>query len=60
MAADGFAATAVIPTAMLCPIGVLLAFSPFTPLPRMNALENGKIAEQLTECVVIIALWVRD
>jgi NhaP-type Na+/H+ or K+/H+ antiporter len=37
-------------------IGMLLAWSPFTPLPHMNPLENGKIAEHLTEFVVIVAL----
>jgi NhaP-type Na+/H+ or K+/H+ antiporter len=37
-------------------IGMLLAWSPFTPLPHMNPLENGKITEHLTEFVVIVAL----
>ncbi|TWF43983.1 cation:proton antiporter [Neorhizobium alkalisoli] len=37
-------------------IGMLLAWSPFTPLPHMNPLQNGGIAEHLTEFVVIVAL----
>lgn len=37
-------------------IGMLLAWSPFTPLPNLNPLENGGIAEHLTEFVVIVAL----
>lgn len=37
-------------------IGALLAWSPFTPLPNVNPLENGRIAEHLTEFVVIVAL----
>lgn len=37
-------------------IGILLAWSPFTPLPHMNPLENGGIAEHFTEFVVIVAL----
>jgi NhaP-type Na+/H+ or K+/H+ antiporter len=37
-------------------IGVLLAWSPLTPLPRMNPLDNGAITEHLTEFVVIVAL----
>jgi NhaP-type Na+/H+ or K+/H+ antiporter len=37
-------------------IGVLLAWSPFTPLPAMNPLENIAWAEHLTEFVLIVAL----
>jgi len=37
-------------------IGILLAWSPFTPLPQFNPLENTKWAEHLTEFVVIVAL----
>lgn len=37
-------------------IGMLLAWSPFTPLPRFNPLENTRWAEHLTEFVVIVAL----
>ncbi|MDM9627737.1 cation:proton antiporter [Rhizobium sp. S152] len=37
-------------------IGMLLASSPFTPLPRFNPLENTVWAEHLTELVVIVAL----
>lgn len=37
-------------------IGMLLAWSPFTPLPRFNPLENTVWAEHLTELVVIVAL----
>ena len=37
-------------------IGVLLAWSPFTPLPAMNPLENISWAEHLTEFVLIVAL----
>jgi NhaP-type Na+/H+ or K+/H+ antiporter len=37
-------------------IGVLLAWSPFTPLPAMNPLGNIKWAEHLTEFVLIVAL----
>jgi len=37
-------------------IGALLAWSPFTPLPAMNPLENIKWAEHLTEFVLIVAL----
>ncbi len=37
-------------------IGMLLAWSPFTPLPQFNPLENTKWAEHLTEFVVIVAL----
>ncbi|WFU12427.1 cation:proton antiporter (plasmid) [Rhizobium sp. CB3090] len=37
-------------------IGMLLAWSPFTPLPSMNPLENRELAEHLSEIVVIVAL----
>lgn len=37
-------------------IGMLLAWSPFTPLPRFNPLDNIKWAEHLLEFVVIVAL----
>lgn len=37
-------------------IGMLLAWSPFTPLPAINPLENIKWAEHLTEFVLIVAL----
>jgi sodium/hydrogen antiporter len=37
-------------------IGMLLAWSPFTPLPNFNPLENNGWAEHLTEFVVIVAL----
>lgn len=37
-------------------IGMLLAWSPFTPLPQFNPLENTKWAEHLSEFVVIVAL----
>lgn len=37
-------------------IGVILALSPFTPLPQRNPLENIGWAEHLTELVVIVAL----
>lgn len=37
-------------------IGMVLAWSPFTPLPRFNPLENTVWAEHLTEFVVIVAL----
>jgi NhaP-type Na+/H+ or K+/H+ antiporter len=37
-------------------IGMLLAWSPFTPLPRMNPLESRALAEHLSEFVVIVAL----
>lgn len=37
-------------------IGMLLAWSPFTPLPNFNPLENTQWAERLTEFVVIVAL----
>lgn len=37
-------------------IGMLLTWSPFTPLPRFNPLENTSWAEHLTELVVIVAL----
>lgn len=37
-------------------IGIVLAWSPFTPLPQFNPLENTKWAEHLTELVVIVAL----
>lgn len=37
-------------------IGVLLAWSPFTPLPQWNPLENTGWAKHLTELVVIVAL----
>jgi NhaP-type Na+/H+ or K+/H+ antiporter len=44
-----------LPICCVC-IGMLLAWSPYTPLPHMNPLENDKIAEHLTEFVVIVAL----
>ncbi len=37
-------------------IGVLLAWSPFTPLPALNPLDNIEWAEHLTEFVLIVAL----
>ncbi|AVA25187.1 cation:proton antiporter [Rhizobium sp. NXC24] len=37
-------------------IGMLLAWSPFTPLPHMNPLENRELTEHLSELVVIVAL----
>ncbi|WP_354669116.1 cation:proton antiporter [Rhizobium sp. S163] len=37
-------------------IGMALAWSPFTPLPQFNPLENMKWAEHLTEFVIIVAL----
>ena len=37
-------------------IGMLLTWSPFTPLPRFNPLDNTRWAEHLTELVVIVAL----
>lgn len=37
-------------------IGMALAWSPFTPLPQFNPLENVKWAEHLTEFVVVVAL----
>jgi NhaP-type Na+/H+ or K+/H+ antiporter len=37
-------------------IGMVLAWSPFTPLPQFNPLENTAWAEHLTEFVVIVAL----
>ncbi len=37
-------------------IGMLLAWSPFTPRPAINPLENIKWAEHLTEFVLIVAL----
>ncbi|MDP9812966.1 NhaP-type Na+/H+ or K+/H+ antiporter [Rhizobium tibeticum] len=37
-------------------IGVVLSWSPFTPLPQSNPLENVVLAERLTEFVVIVAL----
>jgi NhaP-type Na+/H+ or K+/H+ antiporter len=37
-------------------IGMLLTWSPLTPLPRLNPLENRALAEHLTELVVIVAL----
>lgn len=37
-------------------IGIVLAWSPFTPLPYMNPLEDAKVAEHLSEFVVIVAL----
>lgn len=37
-------------------IGVGLAWSPFTPLPQKNPIENLFWAEHLTELVVIVAL----
>ena len=37
-------------------IGMALAWSPFTPLPAMNPLENGPWAERTTEFVIIVAL----
>ncbi|HEY0124495.1 MAG TPA: sodium:proton antiporter [Rhizobium sp.] len=36
--------------------GVLLAWSPFSPLPGYNPLENRYLTERLTELVVIVAL----
>jgi NhaP-type Na+/H+ or K+/H+ antiporter len=35
---------------------MLLTWSPFTPLPRFNPLQNSMWAERLTELVVIVAL----
>lgn len=37
-------------------IGIVLAWSPFTPLPYMNPLDDAKVAEHLTEFVVIVSL----
>ncbi|WP_312407701.1 cation:proton antiporter [Rhizobium sp.] len=37
-------------------IGALLAWSPLTPLPALNPLENIEWAEHLTEFVLIVAL----
>ncbi|WP_275785942.1 cation:proton antiporter [Pararhizobium gei] len=36
--------------------GIILALSPFSPLPAANPLENRDATERLTELVVIIAL----
>lgn len=35
---------------------MLLAWSPFTPLPGINPLENRAVTEHLTEFVAIVAL----
>lgn len=37
-------------------IGLLLAWSPFTPLPQTNPLDNVVWTERLTELAVIVAL----
>ncbi|WP_025662131.1 cation:proton antiporter [Rhizobium sp. IBUN] len=37
-------------------IGILFAWSPISPLPRMNPLENAVWTEHFTELVVIVAL----
>lgn len=36
--------------------GVLLAWSPFSPLPGYNPLESRYLTERLTELVIIVAL----
>jgi hypothetical protein len=37
-------------------IGVLLVWSPFSPLVGVNPLENRILTERLTELVIIVAL----
>lgn len=37
-------------------LGMILAWSPFTPLPGINPLENRATTEHLTEFVIIVAL----
>ena len=38
--------------------GVLLAWSPFSPLPDFNPLENRYLTQRLTELVVIVTPYI--